>query len=60
VLSTKVLPSLSATAKSDLLSSLNQKAAASVRNPSNGTVAVASRPTSFEEALRQAEASHRR
>jgi hypothetical protein len=60
VIATKVLPSLSATAKSDLLSSLNQKAAASVRNPGNGQVAVAARPKSFEEALKQAEAAQRR
>ena len=53
VLVTKVLPTLSSTAKSDLLSSLNQKAAASSRNPAQGGVAVASRPKTFDEALRQ-------
>jgi hypothetical protein len=52
VLTTKVLPTLSNTAKADLLSNLNQKAAASARNPAVGSVAVASRPKSFEEALR--------
>jgi hypothetical protein len=60
VLTSKVLPTLSNAAKSDLLSSLNQKAAASVRNPGNGAVAVAARPKTFEEALRQAEANQRR
>lgn len=60
VLATKVLPSLSSNAKSELLSSLNQKAAASARNPSTGAVAVASRPKSFEEALKAADAVGRR
>lgn len=60
VLTTKVLPTLSSTAKSDLLSSLNQKAAASARNPASGSVARAGRPTSFEEALRQADEVSRR
>jgi hypothetical protein len=60
VLATKVLPTLNSTAKSELLSSLNQKAAASARNPGNGSVAVAARPKSFEEALKQADASGRR
>jgi hypothetical protein len=60
VLATKVLPSLSSNAKSELLSSLNQKAAASARNPSTGAVAVAARPKSFEEALRAADSVGRR
>src|SRR4030095_14410146 len=60
VLATKVLPSLNSTAKSELLSSLNQKAAASARNPSQGTVAVNARPKSFEEALKAADAAGRR
>jgi hypothetical protein len=60
VLSTKVLPSLNSSAKSELLSSLNQKAAASARNPSTGAVAHASRPKSFEEALKMADSAARR
>jgi hypothetical protein len=53
VLVTKVLPALSSTAKSELLSTLNTKAAASARNPQTAAPAVNGRPTSFEEALRQ-------
>jgi hypothetical protein len=53
VLVTKVLPSLSSTAKSELLSTLNTKAAASARNPQTSAPAVNGRPKTFEEALRQ-------
>jgi len=60
VLATKVLPSLNSSAQSELLSSLNKKAAASARNPSTGAVAHASRPKSFEEALKAADAAGRR
>ena len=60
VLVNKVLPSLTNTAKSNLLSSLNQKAAASARNPSAGSVATNARPKTFEEALRQAESANAR
>jgi hypothetical protein len=60
VLATKVLPSLNSTAKTELLSSLNQKAAASARNPSTGSVAHASRPKSFEDALKAADSAARR
>jgi hypothetical protein len=60
VLATKVLPSLNSSAKSELLSSLNQKAAASARNPAQGAVAHTSRPKSFEEALKTADAAGRR
>src|SRR5262245_12607995 len=60
VLVTKVLPTLTQTAKSELLSNLNQKAAASSRNPATGQVATSHRPRSFEEALRQADAARGR
>jgi hypothetical protein len=60
VLATRVLPSLSSNAKTELLSSLNQKAAASARNPAQGAVAHASRPKSFEEALKMADSAARR
>jgi hypothetical protein len=60
VLATRVLPSLSSNAKTELLSSLNQKAAASARNPSTGAVAHASRPKSFEDALKAADSAARR
>jgi hypothetical protein len=59
VLTSKVLPHLSSQAKSELLSSLNTKAAASASHPTTQTPPVNGRPTSFEEALRQADAQTR-
>jgi hypothetical protein len=56
VLQQTILPKLNSTAKSELLSDLNQKAAASARNPSTGAPAVAGRPKTFEEALRREDA----
>jgi hypothetical protein len=60
VLATKVFPTLNSTAKAEVLSDFNRKAAASARNPAQGAVAVASRPKTFEEALRHADAAGRR
>jgi len=60
VLATKVFPTLSSSAKAEVLSDFNRKAAASARNPSTGSVAHASRPKSFEEALKAADSAARR
>jgi len=53
VLTSVVLPKLSATERSNVVAAMHQKAGAGTTNPARGPASGQARPTSFSEAMRQ-------